>query len=56
VFYLRCGLAAVDGADDRRQQGAVDFRAHIGGVIAGMLLIPLFKRKNVPLRRPWGGR
>jgi membrane associated rhomboid family serine protease len=37
-------------------QGGVAFRAHIGGFIAGMLLIPLFKRKNVPLRSPWGGR
>jgi membrane associated rhomboid family serine protease len=37
-------------------QGGVAFRAHIGGFVAGMLLIPLFKRKDVPLRRPWGGR
>jgi membrane associated rhomboid family serine protease len=39
-----------------RGQGGVAFRPHIGGFIAGMLLIPLFKRKNVPLRSPWGGR
>ena len=35
--------------------GGVAFRAHIGGFIAGMLLIPLFRRKEVPLRSPWGG-
>jgi len=37
-------------------QGGVAFRAHIGGFIAGMLLIPLFRRKDVPLRSPWGAR
>jgi membrane associated rhomboid family serine protease len=38
------------------QGGGVAFRAHIGGFIAGMLLVPLFKRKDVPLRSPWGAR
>ena len=38
------------------QGGGVAFRAHIGGFIAGMLLVPLFKRREVPLRSPWGGR
>jgi membrane associated rhomboid family serine protease len=37
-------------------QGGVAFRAHIGGFVAGMLLIPLFRRKDVPLRSPLGGR
>ena len=37
-------------------EGGVAFRAHIGGFIAGMLLIPLFKRKDVPLRSLLGGR
>ena len=36
--------------------GGIAFRAHIGGFIAGMILIPLFRRKDVPLRSPWGGR
>jgi membrane associated rhomboid family serine protease len=35
--------------------GGVAFRAHIGGFIAGMLLIPLFKRRELPLRMPFGG-
>jgi membrane associated rhomboid family serine protease len=38
------------------QGGGVAFRAHIGGFIAGMLLVPLLKRKDVPLRSPWGAR
>ena len=37
-------------------EGGGAFRAHIGGFIAGMLLTPLFKRKDVPLRSLVGGR
>ena len=37
-------------------QGGVAFRAHIGGFIAGMLLLPLFKRKDVPMRPLRGSR
>ena len=37
-------------------EGGVAFRAHLGGFIAGMLLITLFKRRDVVLRSPWGGR
>jgi len=33
--------------------GGVAFGAHIGGFIAGMVLIPFFKRKDVPLRIPF---
>jgi len=29
--------------------GGVAFRAHIGGFLAGMVLVPLFKRRDVPL-------
>jgi membrane associated rhomboid family serine protease len=29
--------------------GGVAFGAHVGGFIAGMLLVPLFKRRGVPL-------
>jgi membrane associated rhomboid family serine protease len=32
-------------------EGGVAFRAHIGGFVAGMLLIPLFKRRTVRLWR-----
>ena len=34
-------------------QGGVAFRAHIGGFIAGMVLVPFFKHRHVPL---WKGR
>ena len=33
--------------------GGVAFRAHIGGFVAGMLLIPLFKQRRFRLRTPW---
>lgn len=32
--------------------GGIAFIAHIGGFIAGMILIPLFKKKAVPLFAP----
>ena len=31
-------------------EGGVAFGAHIGGFIAGMLLVPVFKRREVPLQ------
>jgi membrane associated rhomboid family serine protease len=34
------------------QQGGVAFAAHVGGFVAGMVLIPLFKRRQVPLFAP----
>ncbi|MEW6331011.1 MAG: rhomboid family intramembrane serine protease [Pseudomonadota bacterium] len=33
-------------------QGGVAFGAHIGGFVAGMVLLPLFKRRGVPLFAP----
>jgi membrane associated rhomboid family serine protease len=33
-------------------QGGVAFGAHIGGFVAGMALIPVFKRRGVRLRNP----
>jgi len=35
------------------QQGGVAFGAHIGGFIAGMMLIPFFKNSSVPLQIPF---
>ena len=35
--------------------GGVAFGAHIGGFIAGIVLIPLFKNRNVPLENPFKG-
>ena len=50
VLQLLSSLLATEGS------GGVAFRAHIGGFVAGMLLIPLFKRREVPLRLPFGRR
>jgi membrane associated rhomboid family serine protease len=35
------------------QGGGVAWFAHVGGFFAGMLLIPVFKRRTVPVRLPW---
>jgi membrane associated rhomboid family serine protease len=37
------------------QQGGIAFGAHIGGFVAGMILIPFFKNKNVRLFAPVRG-
>ena len=37
---------------DRGGEGGVAFRAHIGGFVAGVLLVPFLKQRSVPL---WGG-
>ena len=34
------------------QLGGIAYGAHIGGFVAGMLLIPFFKHRNVPLFAP----
>ncbi len=35
------------------EQGGIAFAAHIGGFIAGMLLIVVFKHKSIPIRHPF---
>jgi membrane associated rhomboid family serine protease len=35
-------------------EGGVAFGAHIGGFVAGMALIPLFKHKGIRLQNPFG--
>jgi membrane associated rhomboid family serine protease len=54
VLVLWFGLQLFSSAMAQPGQGGVAFRAHIGGFIAGMILIPLFKQRRVPLRLPWG--
>lgn len=49
ALQLLSNVLAGDGGG-----GGVAFRAHIGGFVAGMLLIALFKRREVPLRLPFG--
>ena len=43
AVQLISGLAAPDGG------ASVAFRAHIGGFLTGMLLVPFLKRREVPL-------
>jgi membrane associated rhomboid family serine protease len=42
-------LQLINSAASSGQQGGVAFGAHIGGFIAGMLLIPFFKYPSIPL-------
>jgi membrane associated rhomboid family serine protease len=36
--------------------GGVAFRAHLGGFVAGLMLVPFFKRTGVPLENPFRAR
>ena len=49
-FWFLMQLVSSLGADP--EQGGVAFGAHIGGFIAGVALIPLFKHARVPLFHP----
>jgi len=52
VLVLWFGLQLLSNLMAQPGQGGVAFRAHIGGFIAGMLLIGVFKRRNVRLFAP----
>lgn len=55
VFQLVMGgVAAAQAAQAGGSQGGVAWGAHIGGFIAGVILIPLFKSRDVPLWRDRG--
>jgi len=54
VLVLWFGLQLLSNMMAQAGQGGVAFRAHIGGFIAGMILIPIFKQRRVRLRAPWG--
>ena len=45
-------LQLVNSAASAGQQGGVAFGAHIGGFVAGILLLPLFKRRSVRYFHP----
>jgi membrane associated rhomboid family serine protease len=53
VLVLWFGLQLLSNVMAQPGQGGVAFRAHIGGFIAGMLLIPFFKQRRFRLRLPW---
>jgi membrane associated rhomboid family serine protease len=52
VLLLWFGLQLLSDVLSGSQGSGVAFRAHIGGFIAGMALIPLFKHRNVRLWHP----
>ncbi|MGD2082204.1 MAG: rhomboid family intramembrane serine protease [Chromatiales bacterium] len=52
VLLLWFGLQLLNSWLAGDQEGGVAFGAHIGGFAAGMLLIPLFKRRSVRLFAP----
>jgi membrane associated rhomboid family serine protease len=54
VLVLWFGLQLLSNVMAQPGQGGVAFRAHIGGFVAGMILIPVFKQRRVRLRLPWG--
>jgi len=52
VLALWFGMQLVSNMlSDPEVQGGVAFRAHIGGFVAGIVLLPLFKRRDVPYWR-----
>jgi membrane associated rhomboid family serine protease len=52
VLALWFGLQLVSNMMAQEGGGGVAFRAHIGGFVAGMLLVGLFKRRDVKLFAP----
>jgi len=49
VLGIWFGLQLVDGLMSDSSGGGVAFWAHIGGFVAGVVLVPFFKRRSVPL-------
>ncbi len=49
VLGLWFGLQFINGAMTPTDQGGVAFWAHVGGFVAGMVLVPVFKHRSVPL-------
>lgn len=52
VLALWFGLQLFSNLMTPAGQGGVAFRAHIGGFIAGMLLVPIFKKRHIRLFAP----
>jgi membrane associated rhomboid family serine protease len=51
VMQLVMGAASAARAVGEETQGGIAFGAHIGGFIAGLLLVAIFKKRGVPLWR-----
>jgi membrane associated rhomboid family serine protease len=56
ILLLWFGLQLLSNLFTRSGSGGVAFGAHIGGFLAGMLLVGLFKRRDIPLFNQLGGR
>ncbi|MCH9699756.1 MAG: rhomboid family intramembrane serine protease [Gammaproteobacteria bacterium] len=56
VLAMWFGIQLVSSIGSDSSQGGVAFGAHIGGFIAGMVLIPYFRDKRFALHYPWGRR
>jgi membrane associated rhomboid family serine protease len=54
VLAMWFGLQLFSSIGSGSQEGGVAFGAHIGGFIAGMLLIPFFRDNKLPIHLPWG--
>jgi membrane associated rhomboid family serine protease len=52
VLLLWFGLQLLSNVMQGEAGAGVAFRAHIGGFVAGMALVPLFKRRDVRLWHP----
>lgn len=46
-------MQLLSSATSSGQEGGVAFGAHIGGFVAGLLLVPLFKHRGIPLHIPF---
>jgi membrane associated rhomboid family serine protease len=53
VLVLWFGLQLLSNLLTPAGEGGVAFRAHIGGFVAGMALIPLLKQRRFRLHAPW---
>jgi membrane associated rhomboid family serine protease len=52
-FVLQLVMGALNATEiPGRTEGGIAFGAHVGGFVAGLLLVALFKRRGVPLWRP----
>jgi membrane associated rhomboid family serine protease len=50
IWFVMQLVSSVMAGD---QEGGVAFGAHIGGFIAGLVLIPFFKYQDIPLHLPF---
>ena len=53
-FVLQLVMGGISATDiPGRTEGGIAFGAHIGGFVAGLLLVTVFKKRGVPLWRPY---